>query len=121
MHRNIAILLAASIAMESFGAADQAEAQTAAQVELVRTAMKAAYVRGRAIEAGKAATKDRFGWPANLVIKCTYVQWDNLPNGNTVDRKAVSEVIFPDPAVIARWVVPACQWLKNPSSASFST
>jgi hypothetical protein len=97
-----------------------APAQTAADIEAVRKAMKAAYIREDAVEPCKQADGDRFGWSKNLVLRCIYVQHDKLPNGAKKDRKAVAEAIFPEPAVIARWIVSACALLKTKEPKCFA-
>ena len=95
--------------------------QTPEQVQSVQRAMRAAYIRESAIEPCAPATADRFGWPKSIVVRCVYAQQDRLANGRRVDRKAVAEVVFPEPSVIARWIVTACAVLTASRPNCFST
>ncbi|MGH8510980.1 MAG: hypothetical protein ACREU8_06230 [Gammaproteobacteria bacterium] len=95
-------------------------AQTPQEIDGVRKAMKAAYIRESAVEPCAPVSADRFGWSKDVVVRCLYVQQDKLPNGQKVDRKAVAEAIFPEPSVIARWITTACAVLKTQSPNCFS-
>jgi hypothetical protein len=115
--RPLMFVLVSAVASVATAAAPPAFAQTAEQSEAVRKAMKAAYIREDAVEPCKPVAADRFGWSKDVVVRCVYVQRDKPGN---VPRKAVAEAIFPEPAVIARWIVSACGVLKTAKPKCFS-